>query len=70
MSLSTGRTKLDACLKTLRLRWEEVRESWNDPVRQDFEEQYWTPLEPLVAGSIRAIDRLDSVLARVRQECQ
>jgi len=69
VSLSTGRTKLDGAMKTLRLRWQEVQEAWNDPVRHDFEEHYWAPVEPAIAATLRAIDRLDQILCRARQEC-
>ena len=43
--MSAGSARLDGALKTLRLHWEETKESWNDKVRQDFETAHMFPLE-------------------------
>jgi hypothetical protein len=56
-------------MKTLVVRWEETKESWNDPVSRDFEANFWAPLESQVPLTLRAIDRLDQVLLRVKQDC-
>jgi hypothetical protein len=69
MSLSAGRTKLHNTMKVLVLRWQAVREAWNDPVSQDFEAAFWAPLESEVPLALRAIDRLDQILHRLKQEC-
>ena len=69
MALSTGRTKLYNALKTLRIHWEAMQEIWNDPVRQDFEENFWKVLDPQVQATLRATDRLDQVLTKMHREC-
>ncbi len=69
MNLDTGWTELNAALKTLRLRWDEVQTTWDDPVRQEFEEQRWAPLEQQVVSTLRAMDRLRPILAKAQQEC-
>lgn len=69
MSLSGGRSKLHNAMKVLVVRWEAVKEAWDDPVRRDFEAHFWEPVEGEVPLALRAIDRLDQVLHRLRQEC-
>jgi hypothetical protein len=69
MSLSAGSSKLNLALKDLRIRWEEAKTRWHDPVSEAFEETYWKPLEMQVQATLRAIDRLGQELSRARQEC-
>jgi hypothetical protein len=69
MSLSTGRYQLYSALETLRLHWDDVRPRWSDAVRQVFEEQYWSEIEPRVNGALAAMDRLGQVLGQLRREC-
>ena len=68
-NLTTGWIELSSSLKTVRLRWEEVKKEWDDPVSQDFEEHTWAPIEAQVQAALRAIDRLGPILAKAKQEC-
>jgi hypothetical protein len=67
--LNAGWTELNTALKTLRLHWEEVQPAWKDPVGRAFEEQHWLALEQQVVATLRAMDRLRPLLARIQQEC-
>ncbi len=69
MSLATGRYQLSSALKTLRVRWDQTCMSWRDAVRREFTQRYWINLEGQVPAALAAIDRLDQVLAKVRQDC-
>ena len=69
MNLTTGWTELNSALKTMRLLWEEIQGSWNDPVSRDFEANHWQPLETQVVATLRAMDRLAPILARAQREC-
>jgi hypothetical protein len=69
MSLDTGWGELNAALKDLRRRWEEVRLGWNDPVGRDFEERTWQALESQTVAVLRALDRLAPVLDRAKRDC-
>jgi hypothetical protein len=69
MNLSSGWIELNSSLKTMRLRWEEVKTDWHDTVCRDFEKNHWIPLESQVVSTLRAIDRLAPVLAKAQQEC-
>jgi hypothetical protein len=69
MDISAGWTELSSALKTLKERWEETKPQWDDPVREAFEEQFWTPLEAQVRSTLRGIERLYPVLQKMRQDC-
>jgi hypothetical protein len=69
MSLATGRYQLASAMKTLTARWDQTCMSWRDVVRRDFTTRYWNSLEGQLPALLAAIDRLDQVLARVKQEC-
>jgi hypothetical protein len=51
------------------MRWDDTQESWNDSVRQGFEEEFMGPLEPQVMLTLKAINRLNQVMARAYEEC-
>lgn len=69
MSVTTGTMDLTAALKDLRIRWEQATLVWNDPVRREFEEQFWDPLVERTVAALRAMDRLAPVLMKLRQDC-
>jgi hypothetical protein len=69
MSLETPRYKLHAALEVLRGRWDEARDHWQDAVRQEFEKEFWQPLEPSVVALLAAMDGLAQVLHQVRRDC-
>ena len=53
MDLTTGTAKLNQALKDLRIRWQETRQHWSDPVGQAFEDDQLAPLEALRTASGR-----------------
>jgi hypothetical protein len=69
MSLSTGRYQLASAFKTLEEQWEGTQATWRDEVRREFAEQQWEPLAGRVPGVLSAIDQLDQILVRLRQDC-
>lgn len=69
MNLSSGWIELNSSLKTMRVRWDEVKTDWHDSVCREFEENHWIPLEAQVVSTLRAIDRLAPILAKAQQEC-
>jgi hypothetical protein len=69
VSLDGSWTELNAALKNLRLAWEEVRSHWSDVVRQDFEAQFWAPLEERVKATLVAFERTRPVLQKLQADC-
>ncbi len=50
--------------------WAESEQKWNDPVRHDFDNNYWQPLAQETQSTTKAMDRLAQVLAQVRRSVQ
>lgn len=67
--MSEGATKLQYALKTLRARWEETKEGWQDQVREDFERRFLSPMETQVEATVRGMEKLSEVFSRVRRDC-
>ena len=59
--------QLDSTWKSLVLRWQEATKVWNDPVRRDFEREYWDVLTHQVPATKREMERLAQVIARARR---
>jgi hypothetical protein len=69
VDITTDRAKLHNRLKDLNGRWQELRDIWDDPVRQEFEEGHWAALEARVLSALRAMEQLATVMTQVRHEC-
>jgi hypothetical protein len=69
VSLNTSWTELSSAFKTLTEHWEEVKTQWNDQVRQDFEEGFWTNLEQQVRATLRGIERLTPSILKLQRDC-
>jgi hypothetical protein len=68
MNITSSISELNGTLKDLRFRWDETIAVWNDPVRHDFEELHWQPMQERVLAALRAMDRLAPILEKVRQD--
>lgn len=69
MSLAVSRTKLMEASRDLRLRWDQVRTQWNDPVADEFDRRHLEPLEALVRSAVTALENTGQVMARAQAEC-
>jgi hypothetical protein len=69
MSLGLSVTKLHDALEALQGRWEMTQTLWADNVRQDFEEEFVAPIPHEVRSTLEAMERLATVLHRLRHEC-
>jgi uncharacterized protein YukE len=69
MDVGTDRAKLHDKLKELRVRWQQVQQDWDDPVRREFEETHMAALEARVQTALRAMDQLATALRQARHEC-
>ncbi|HEV3122595.1 MAG TPA: hypothetical protein VGY53_11860 [Isosphaeraceae bacterium] len=67
--MSGGSTKLQYALQNLRMRWEEAQEMWNDSVRVDFDNKHLKPLETQVSATVRAMEKIGEIMAKMKQEC-
>ena len=69
MKVDAGRGRLYDAQKVVRLRWDQVSETWTDQVKLEFEEKTWLPLDQLTSEALRAIDRLGVILNECRRAC-
>lgn len=69
MSVSAGRFQLANAFKVLKVDWESTENIWRDVVRKDFAEAYWEPLATRLGAVLTAMDRLDQVMAQMRNDC-
>lgn len=70
MRVGASRSQIYDGQKVARGRWEQVQSVWDDPVKQEFEEKIWEPIDKFVSDALRAIDQLSVVFNQVRRECE
>ena len=51
-------------------RWHQTREAWADSKALEFEQRFIRELEAEVNATLPAIEHLESILQRVRQDCE
>jgi hypothetical protein len=69
MSISVAKANLADALKQLRVRWERVRQAWDDDARRTFEKDFIEPLEPRIVAAIKGIEHVSELMAQVHREC-
>jgi hypothetical protein len=66
-NLHTNRAKLQEPWQRLRQRWQGTTALWNDPMRWQFEQEFWQPLEVQVPATLKEMERLAGVIAQARR---
>jgi hypothetical protein len=51
-------------------RWAELRREWDDPVARAFEQRFIAPIEPDLRNAMSGLDRMATVLAQLRRDCE
>ena len=69
MSVVGARAKTQLALKDLLVKWDRVRDHWNDDVARSFQEHTLDPLEGQVRAATSAMDKIRETLYRVKKEC-
>ena len=70
MNLSGVNANLEQALKEFRLEWEQTRNYWRDSKAEEFDQRYLDQLPTQVARTIRAIQELELILKKVRNDCE
>ena len=70
MSASANGARLAALTKELLVRWQYTREYWRDNKAREFEQRYLLELESTVNSAITGIANLESVLRKIRSDCE
>ncbi len=61
--------RLKKALRTLELRWQETRESWNDPVAQRYEEEKLAELQRATRQALEGMNVALQTFRRAVEEC-
>ncbi|MHC5001992.1 MAG: hypothetical protein ACYTJ0_02615 [Planctomycetota bacterium] len=69
MSLSSARTQLKGSFSDLKIKWDQTRETWDDPMSRAFEKEFIEPFERLSHSAIAAMDEMLEVLTRIQRDC-
>lgn len=69
MNLKVAKAQMIDALKVLHLRWNLVRESWDDETRQRFEAEFIEPLEAKVRMAIKGVDHVNELIVKARRDC-
>ena len=64
-----GASRLKSATRNLRDAWLLTEPTWNDVVRQRFEQRYLLPLEPAVDSALGGMQKLADTLDRIRRDC-
>lgn len=70
MSLQSNRSRLAGLSKELNRAWLETQDQWRDQKRSDFEEAYMRPLFESIENAVIAMEDLDKILKKIRQDCE
>lgn len=70
MSLVSSKGRLIAISKDLSNAWRDTKTYWRDAKAREFESKYIVPLIDNVESAATAIDKLDKILAKVRNDCE
>lgn len=70
MSLNHSKGRLVGLSRELLRVWQETQESWRDQKAREFDTVYMQPMFDAVDHASAAIEDLDKILQRLRQDCE
>lgn len=65
----TGSNRMKHALNALRQHWDVTEATWNDSVRQRFEERHLLPLDSAVDAAVIGMHKLAELLDKIRRDC-
>ena len=70
MSTKGSASNLQEAMKNLSIAWAQVKEDWRDAKSIEFEEKYIESLPRDVSQAIEAMEEVDTLLRKVRRDCE
>ena len=64
-----GSNRLKPALKSLRDHWNITEPTWNDSVRQRFEDRYLSSMDSAVDAAVVSLFKFAELLDQVRRDC-
>ncbi len=69
MSLVGQKNQVTALTRELFLHWQRTREQWRDAKSAEFQQKYLDELFSSVNAATDAIDQLDGLITKIRNDC-
>ena len=70
MSMMESKGALSKATKELFEKWNQAKEIWTDAQSRDFEKNFLVQIEQDVRSAFSALDRMDSVIQKIRTDCE
>ncbi len=70
MSVRNSASNLARAGKDLAAEWEEVQQHWRDAKSREFAEEYLDELPDRITQAIAAMGEVESILKKVRDDCE
>ena len=70
MSLNHSKGRLTGLSRDLLRIWQETQESWRDQKGREFDSAYMQPMFDAVYHATTAIEDLDKVLKKLKDDCE
>ena len=70
MNPSGIKNRLVSLTKGLATRWDETKNYWKDTKSQEFEQRYMIELFANVEKTVTVLEKLDEILAKIRNDCE
>jgi len=70
MSLAANKARLGEMTKDLLARWQETHEQWRDSQATAFETKYMRELKSDVDKAMAAMNELEKLLSKMRNDCE
>lgn len=70
MSAAAGGTALIQAMKELSVEWDQARSSWRDSKSLEFEEKYLAELPQHIRRAAEAMEEIQTVLRKIRADCE
>ena len=66
-SLRATHDRLRSIWESLQRKWHASRDLWNDPMRRQFEREFWQPLETQMQATLKEMERLAKVVSQTQR---
>ena len=70
MSTQGSSSQLEAAWRDLAAAWQYVQDDWRDTRAKEFEARYLERLPNLIMNARRAIEDIDTLLRKMRHDCE
>ena len=70
MSAQSSKARLAGLTKQLLASWEQTRTTWTDEKAREFHQRYMVELTAEVEKTIAALDNLEKVFQRLKDDCE